>query len=104
MGKGMCYIILDTPKDSNKLTESTIRALTDAIFLLHNRKDIRRVCFTGEGSMFCSGGDPKGEGFGGFTSGKYSAAVEKARAEMVEKAKEAGAFPEGKVNVARLMQ
>jgi len=104
LGQHMIYITLDRPSDNNKLTASAILALTDAVFLLHQRKDIRFVCFTGEGSMFCSGGDPKGEGFGGFTSGKYSAAVEKARAALVEKAKEGGAFPDGKVNVGRLLQ
>jgi len=104
MGTDMIYIIIDKSSDDNKLTQGVVLALTDAVFLLHQRRDIRLVCFTAEGSMFCSGGDPKGEGFGAFTKGKYSAAVTKARNEIVEKATEAGVFPEGKVNEARVLQ
>lgn len=102
LGPGIAYVTLNRPGDNNTLTDSVITGLCDAVVLLHGRKDIRVVVFTGEGKMFCAGRDPKGDNFG--FGIKPAASAQKAFEAEAQEALEAGAFPDGKVNVGRLLQ
>jgi len=103
LGEGIVYFILNRAADSNKLNGSMIAALTDAIFLLHSRRDLRVAVFTGEGTMFCAGGEPKADGGGAFEQ-TVTAEVHSVRQALAEKALKAGAFPDGQVSMGRLLQ
>lgn len=95
LSEGIVYITLNRPNDSNSLTGGIIAGLCDAVFLLHERRDLRVAVFTGEGKLFCGGGD--GEGGNGFD---LQNPVVK---EMEPKAIAAGAFPSGNVSMGRLL-
>lgn len=101
LGEGCVCITLKRPGDGNKFTGDITAGLVDALFLLHQRKDIRVVVFSGEGKMFCGGGD--GEGGGGFNLNPSDAACKEALAGMQERAVNGGAFQSGNVNMARLL-
>lgn len=59
VGEGIAYITLRRPEASNSLNEGIQKGLEDAVFELHQRKDVRIVVLQAEGKMFCAGGDPK---------------------------------------------
>jgi len=104
LGVGCVYITLAKPATGNRLDADIAAALVDALFLLHTRKDLRVVVFTAEGKLFCGGGDPKGEADGGLTRGKAPSKVLESRELLGQRALKAGAFPDGQVNMARLLQ
>jgi len=104
VGTGIAYFTLNRPGDGNKLNRTITAALLDAVFNLHSRPDIRLAVFTGEGAIFCAGGDPKGDGDGGFTTAPVPAEVQAVRDQMGQKALKKGAFPDGQINLGRLLQ
>lgn len=59
IGDGIAYLTLNAPERKNSLNFDVQDAFQDACMELHTRKDIRVVVLKAEGSMFCSGGDPK---------------------------------------------
>jgi methylglutaconyl-CoA hydratase len=93
--------------------------INDAILALHARTDIRICVWTGEGRMYCAGGDPKawqaqaaaadgGEYTGDGTVGVRvpmkppSPEVSMHLNEVGQKALQSGAFPDGVVNIGRI--
>lgn len=104
VGSGIAYFTINRPGDGNKLNGPVTAALLDAVFNLHSRPDIRVAVFTAEGTLFCAGGDPKGDGDGGFEKASLPPEVQAARDALGEKALKRGAFPDGKVNIGRLLQ
>jgi enoyl-CoA hydratase/carnithine racemase len=96
LSDGIVYITMNRPSDNNLLSGDIVAGLVDALFLLHENKDgIRVAVFTGEGKMFCGGGD--GEGGGGFD---LNNPVIK---DMEAKATASGAFPSGNVSMGRVL-
>jgi len=60
VGTGIAYVIFNRPNENNSLQDTINFGTNDALYGLHERKeDIRVAVFTGEGRMYCSGGDPK---------------------------------------------
>jgi 1,4-dihydroxy-2-naphthoyl-CoA synthase len=59
IGDGIAYLTLNAPERKNSLNFDVQDAFQDACMELQTRKDIRVVVLKAEGSMFCSGGDPK---------------------------------------------
>lgn len=59
IGHGIAYITFNDAATKNALTDDTIQALSDCIAELKQRKDVRMVVLKAEGSMFCSGNEPK---------------------------------------------
>jgi len=101
MSEGITYVTLNRPDAGNRLNAPMVEALCDAIFLLHGRAgDVRVGVFTGEGKIFCSGGD--GTGFAG--KAPADPQVREALATIESKAVQGGAFTGGKVAMARLLQ
>merc|ERR1712107_873779 len=60
--------------------------------------------FTGDGKMLCAGKEPSMDGIGAFKRGGPPAHVEAKWKELEAKAKAAGAFPDGKVDLPRLLR
>jgi len=103
LGKSVVHLTFNKPDDGNKLAGEVVAALTDALFLLHAREDLRVAVFSGEGKLFCAGGVPDADGGGGFPA-SAPAGKEQAWEELAAKALKAGAFPDGQVNMGRLLQ
>jgi enoyl-CoA hydratase len=56
---GVALLVLDNPEQRNAMSASMTRAWTDAVDTLAEDTDVRVVVVTGEGTAFCSGGDPR---------------------------------------------
>ena len=57
--EGIAYCTLNRPDANNAMNEGLGSGLHDACRILAQRLDVRVVVFTGNGRMFCAGGDPK---------------------------------------------
>jgi 2-(1,2-epoxy-1,2-dihydrophenyl)acetyl-CoA isomerase len=56
---GVAHVRLNRPEASNGLDVGLLRALYDALMLVHGERRTRSVLLTGEGENFCAGGDVK---------------------------------------------
>ena len=56
---GVVRLVLDNPAQRNAMTDGMTRSWTAAIDALAADPELRVVVVTGEGSAFCSGGDPR---------------------------------------------
>jgi len=119
VGRGIVYVVFNRPNENNSMQDTLGAGINDALFALHARPDIRVAVFTGEGRMYCAGGDPKGwqamaaAAAGGEYTGDGTVGVRiplKPPTEEVnnalwhlgQRALKAGAFPDGNVNIGRL--
>lgn len=124
ISNGIMYIIYNRPNENNSLQDTIGQGTNDAIFACHERKDIRFAVWTGEGRMYCAGGDPKawqaqagalkgtlgewdwqaGDGTVGnrIMCKQPSEEVIHHCTRLAERAAAAGAFPDGRVDVDRL--
>eukprot|EP00747_Dinoflagellata_sp_TGD_P123774 gnl/TRDRNA2_/TRDRNA2_173872_c0_seq4.p1 gnl/TRDRNA2_/TRDRNA2_173872_c0~~gnl/TRDRNA2_/TRDRNA2_173872_c0_seq4.p1 ORF type:complete len:397 (-),score=96.27 gnl/TRDRNA2_/TRDRNA2_173872_c0_seq4:79-1269(-) len=59
VSQGIAYITLCRPAANNAINDEITLGLNDACQILRERPDIRVAVLTGEGRMFCAGGDPK---------------------------------------------
>jgi len=59
IGAGIGYVIFNRPNENNSMQDTLGHGLTDALLALHKRPDLRVAVFSGEGRMYCAGGDPK---------------------------------------------
>mmetsp|Transcript_113094 Transcript_113094/g.320374 ORF Transcript_113094/g.320374 Transcript_113094/m.320374 type:complete len:392 (+) Transcript_113094:81-1256(+) len=57
--EGIAYCTLNRPAANNAMNETITAGLHDSAIILRNRPDLRIVVLTGNGRMFCAGGDPK---------------------------------------------
>jgi methylglutaconyl-CoA hydratase len=57
--EGIAYCTLNRPAANNALNDTISAGFHDSARILRNRPDIRIVVLTGNGRMFCAGGDPK---------------------------------------------
>ncbi|CAJ1453423.1 unnamed protein product, partial [Effrenium voratum] len=57
--EGIAYCTLNRPEANNAMNGGIGGGLHDACRILAQRTDVRIVVFTGNGRMFCAGGDPK---------------------------------------------
>mmetsp|Transcript_121889 Transcript_121889/g.379416 ORF Transcript_121889/g.379416 Transcript_121889/m.379416 type:complete len:553 (-) Transcript_121889:108-1766(-) len=57
--EGIAYCTLNRPAANNSMTSGIIAGFHDAARILRGRSDVRLVILTGNGRMFCAGGDPK---------------------------------------------
>lgn len=113
MGQNIAYFTLNRPESANKFNDDMNLALLDAIANLHERKDLRVVVFMNQGKMFCGGmeteclvaaneiaqirGEPRAEY-------PIKGAVQKAACRNIgERAQNMGAFPDGVVNMTRIL-
>ncbi len=65
--EGIGKITINRPEVRNAFRPKTVREMIDAMYHCRENNDIRVVVFTGEGDMaFCSGGDQKAKGKGGY--------------------------------------
>jgi len=103
LGQGIAYITLNRPDSSNALDAAMFCGLADAVFNLHERKDIRCVVFSGVGKLLCGGADPKFDGC--FARRRQPPKVERHLAQLRERAVQAGALPaEGDAGLGGLLQ
>jgi len=59
-GDGIAYVTFNRPAENNTLNDTLHHGLSDALYALRNSKDKFRIAvFSGEGPMYCAGGDPK---------------------------------------------
>ena len=56
---GVARLVLDNPTQRNAMSEQMTRSWVSAIERLATDREVRVVIVTGEGSAFCSGGDPR---------------------------------------------
>lgn len=116
---GIAYVILNRPSENNSMNDTLGAGINDALYALHARPDIRVAVFTGEGRMFCAGGDPKswqaearqarGEIFEGDGTVGNHIPLKPQTDEVMEhlyhlgqRAVAAGAFPSGVPDIGRL--
>ena len=65
--EGIAKITINRPRYRNAFTPLTVREMIDAMYYCREDADIRVIIFTGEGGKaFCSGGDQKVRGHGGY--------------------------------------
>eukprot|EP00930_Biecheleria_cincta_P010384 TRINITY_DN11247_c0_g1_i2.p1 TRINITY_DN11247_c0_g1~~TRINITY_DN11247_c0_g1_i2.p1 ORF type:complete len:415 (+),score=78.15 TRINITY_DN11247_c0_g1_i2:36-1247(+) len=57
--EGIAYVTLNRPEANNAMNAGLSAGVHDACAILRNRPDIRIAVWTGNGPMFCAGGDPK---------------------------------------------
>jgi len=57
--EGIAYITLNRPEANNALNNHLTQGMTDAVYILQKRPDVRIAVLKAEGRMFCAGGDPK---------------------------------------------
>ncbi|CAK9009566.1 3-hydroxypropionyl-coenzyme A dehydratase (3-hydroxypropionyl-CoA dehydratase) [Durusdinium trenchii] len=57
--EGIAYCTLNRPDANNAMNDGIGGGLHDALRILRERPEIRIAVFTGNGRMFCAGGDPK---------------------------------------------
>lgn len=120
VGNGIAYVIFNRPEENNTMQDTLGAGINDALMALHARPDIRLAVWTGEGRMYCAGGDPKGwqalaaaANAGGEYTGDGTVGVRVPMKppsdetnmhlnDLAERAFKAGAFPDGNVNIGRL--
>lgn len=56
---GIAYCTMNRPAANNAMNDTLSQGWRDAIAILKRRQDIRVAVLTGNGRMFCAGGDPK---------------------------------------------
>ena len=76
-GPGVVRLVLDNPAQRNAMSEPMTRSWTDAIDALATDREVRVVVVTGEGTAFCSGGDPR------WIAGEPDATVDQLRTRMI---------------------
>eukprot|EP00403_Amphidinium_massartii_P017046 CAMPEP_0178413896 /NCGR_PEP_ID=MMETSP0689_2-20121128/22761_1 /TAXON_ID=160604 /ORGANISM="Amphidinium massartii, Strain CS-259" /LENGTH=370 /DNA_ID=CAMNT_0020035177 /DNA_START=55 /DNA_END=1164 /DNA_ORIENTATION=- len=59
VSQGIAYVIFNRPTENNSMNDTLGAGINDALYALHARPDLRVAVFTGEGRMYCAGGDPK---------------------------------------------
>jgi enoyl-CoA hydratase len=74
---GVARLVLDNPAQRNAMTDEMTRSWGLAIDHLAADADVRVVVVTGEGSAFCSGGDPR------WVAGEPDAPVDQLRTRMI---------------------
>ena len=74
---GVARLVLDNPGQRNAMSAEMTRSWGDAIEVLAADRDVRVVVVTGEGSAFCSGGDPR------WIAGEPDAPVDRLRTRMI---------------------
>jgi enoyl-CoA hydratase/carnithine racemase len=74
---GVARLVLDNPQQRNAMSEQMTSAWGRAIDQLAADPEVRVVVVTGEGSAFCSGGDPR------WIAGEPDASVERLRSRMI---------------------
>ena len=74
---GVVRLVLDNPAQRNAMTDEMTRSWTAAIDALAADPEVRVVVVTGEGSAFCSGGDPR------WIAGEPDAPVDRLRTRMI---------------------
>lgn len=57
--EGIAYCTLNRPAANNAMNDTISAGLHDSARILRNRPDVRIAVLTGNGRMFCAGGDPK---------------------------------------------
>lgn len=57
--EGIAYVTLNRPTANNAMNDGVSAGLMDSARILRSRPDIRIAVLTGNGRMFCAGGDPK---------------------------------------------
>lgn len=105
LGTGIAYVVLNS--ENNAITDKVFLALCDAVINLHEQKShIRVVVFTGEGSMFCSGGNPLGyEGNATMSRLESMGPTQKYHiGNIIEGGTAAGAFPKNYETIKAVQQ
>lgn len=74
---GVARLVLDNPAQRNAMSEQMTRSWVSAIEELAVDREVRVVVVTGEGSAFCSGGDPR------WIAGEPDAPVDRLRTRMI---------------------
>ena len=74
---GVARLVLDNPDQRNAMSADMTRSWGLAIDALAADRDLRVVVVTGEGSAFCSGGDPR------WIAGEPDATVDQLRTRMI---------------------
>jgi enoyl-CoA hydratase/carnithine racemase len=74
---GVARLVLDNPQQRNAMSEQMTSAWGRAIDQLAADPEVRVVVVTGEGSAFCSGGDPR------WIAGEPDASVDRLRSRMI---------------------
>ncbi|MBW8752170.1 MAG: enoyl-CoA hydratase/isomerase family protein [Propionibacteriales bacterium] len=75
---GVARLVLDNPAQRNAMSEGMTRSWGRAIDALAADREVRVVVVTGEGTAFCSGGDPR------WIAGEPDATVDRLRTRMIE--------------------
>lgn len=103
-GEGITYATINRSSEANKINDSVLTALADCCLNLQYRKDMRVVVLSGAGAIFCGGGDV------GDASNAFKKSVDmhdhirKSVNAIMDRAKAAGAFPDGKVEVGGMLK
>jgi enoyl-CoA hydratase/carnithine racemase len=74
---GVARLVLDNPDQRNAMSAEMTRSWGHAIDVLAADREVRVVVVTGEGSAFCSGGDPR------WIAGDPDASVDELRTRMI---------------------
>jgi enoyl-CoA hydratase/carnithine racemase len=74
---GVVRLVLDNPAQRNAMSEGMTRSWTRTIDELAADREVRVVVVTGEGTAFCSGGDPR------WIAGEPDATVDQLRTRMM---------------------
>jgi enoyl-CoA hydratase/carnithine racemase len=74
---GVARLVLDNPDQRNAMSEAMTRSWVRAVEQLATDGEVRVVVVTGEGSAFCSGGDPR------WIAGEPEAPVDRLRTRMI---------------------
>ena len=75
-GGSVAKLTIDRPEVHNAFTPKTIQELRDALAHARDDRDVGVVVLTGAGDKaFCSGGDQRVRGHGGYVGGKHGDAV-----------------------------
>jgi enoyl-CoA hydratase len=75
--RGVARLVLDNPAQRNAMSEAMTRSWGQAIDLIAADPEVRVVVVTGEGTAFCSGGDPR------WIAGDPDASVDRLRTRMI---------------------
>jgi len=73
-GQNMVYVIFNRPNENNSLQDTITNGFDDAMMTLMDTPSVRVAVLTGEGRMFCAGGDPK----------MWQAAARRAKGEILD--------------------
>jgi naphthoate synthase len=75
-GGSVAKLTIDRPEVHNAFTPKTIQELRDALAHARDDRDVGVIVLTGAGDKaFCSGGDQRVRGHGGYVGGKHGDAV-----------------------------